>query len=392
MEYAAYSCSEGGFESPKPCTASLAAILESDCRVPYDFSDICSGLCLLCQSALFKYIKNRRERLKTYALESVPRAESAREGLLQPGVLDSRANLAVETLEKRGFNIPSALRLDGHGSKYHSYVPTSMFHWCGSMFSVRLHSRTRSDFDTLVELGFRDFQPLDCSEFSPLLSWCEWLVNPDAATYEARIWFIEHGANLWDPIPNRNFATQARYLYGSIQLAPKVHVNVELERINFTIQFLTRILSARDVRDGCRCRCSSEGCSPFTWFLRWNITLELHNDRNPDNFQRFMDSLPEFFTDCHPNITMEQLRSAIRYKTFHALGIRHTCSHDGRGQVDELTEDEVDELLSEDALLLRILGESVEEFQSELESLLPEDPCGLFFWEHYWPERMTKVT
>lgn len=395
LEYAALSCKES-------CEGSMIVILESDCRVPNQFSGIFSKLCQDCRGELLKHIQNRRERLKIFALERLPGAEASALGLDQTAVLDSKATLVTQTLGKRGFEIPSPLRIDvclenrvgrfdALNAQFDLYKPASMFH------QSPLNTPFGSNFEAISQIGFRDFEEPSSLELSPLLSWlgrpvyilgCE-LKTWEANRIDACIWLINHGANLWDPICSYNSATTAHYLYASVDLSENMTIMSDPARLK--VQFLTRTLSTHDVRDNCDCRCSPGGCSPFLWFLRNNINrlnpFPGPVDHRKDSIYRF----PLLLCRWKPFLRVEQLRSAIRYLTFESLAIRHTCSHNPT-QVETRTADEIEELMSEDASLLELLEELVQEFDSKLESVITkEDPLGLHFWETHWSGRMEEV-
>lgn len=395
LEYAALSCKES-------CEGSMVVILESDCRVPNQFSGIFSKLCRDCRGELLKHIQNRRERLKSFALERLPVAEASALGLDQTAVLDSKANLVTQTLGRRGFEVPSPLRIDvclenrvGRfdtlNAQFDLYNPASMFH------QNPLNSPFGSNFEAIFQLGFRDFEEPFSIELSPLLSWlglpvyilgCE-LEAWEANRIDACIWLVNHGANLWDPISSYNSATTAHHLYASVDLSERMNVISDSARLK--AQFLTRTLSTNDVRDNCDCRCSLGGCSPFLWFLRNNINRLTAFHGPFDGRQYTIYRFPLSLRRWKPFFSVEQLRSAIRYLTFECLAIRHTCSHD-YPQVEKRTADEIEEIMSEDASLLELLEELVQDFDSELQSVITEeDPLGLQFWETHWPGRMEEV-
>lgn len=379
MEYAAYNCRLGSTEH---CTASLAAILEADCKVPNQTSDLLTYQCQACKEELFRHIKDRRERLKNYALERLPGSDASAMGLRQATVLDSKAQLVVKALRTRGFGIPPSLQLDAPDKAHCRSNSVTVFHHC--------FGHNRADFDVLFNLGFRDFEAFDPVGLSPLLSWCS--VMPRFEAYEACIWLIEHGANLWDPVPNTNLATTAHHLYGFISLMNHDYQYADPEKVKSSVQTLTKVLSTHDVRDVCRCSCSPGGCSTIAWFLKWNLGIKDILDEYPDQMQNISRWFAEFLIEKKPTITIDQLRLAIRCLTFEFLEIRHTCIHDGPYQTKAPSEEEIDELTIEDAPLLQLLEELVVEFESELQSLRTEqDPYGIPFWNTYWPERMNGV-
>lgn len=381
----------------------MTVILESDCRVPNQFSRVFSKLCRNCKGVLFRHIRDRRERLKKFALERLPRAEASALGLYQPAVLDTKANLVNQALAKRGFEMPSPLRLDvclthragrfdALNVDFDLYQPVSMFH------QSPINSPFESNFEALYQLGFRGFEEPASLEFSPLLSWLTctkhvhhtelefWEIN----RINACIWLIDHGANLWDPISRDIPATTAHYICDSIDAERHRLLASDPEKLK--IQLLMEILSIHDVRDNCHCRCSLGGCSPLVWFLRrFNGPWRPFSYRSDAGIAYEVQQFPRFFSTWKPSLSVAQHRSAIRYLTFELLGIRHTCSHDYE-KAEKPTADETEELLSEDASLLQLLEELVEKFNSELQSVITEDdPLGLLVWKTHWAGSMEKV-
>lgn len=389
LHYAALNCTE-------PCESSVVAILKADCRLPNKYPGVFLCLCRTCRGEILRHIKNRRERLKRYALVRLPSAEAAALGLYNAAVLDSKASLVIQALERRGFDIPSPLRLDTcliPDHQFDQYQSVSMFH----------QSPLNSPFgnlEAIFRFGFRDFDlPL---ETSALLSWFkssehidlryhdDWKIN----NHRACNWLIQHGANLWDPIPRDIYAaTTAHYMYDWLRVFETDTAEMT-EATRSSFHQWTKLLSTHDVRDDCHCRCSPGGCSPFVWFLRSHIIMISFDWYDPsDHKQELIDSFPDFLDQWKPNFTMEQLRSAVRYLTFEVLDIRHTCSHRYHGNVTKLAPDEIEELMSEDSSLTDLLEELVEDFDLKLQSSITEkDPFGLRFWNGHWRQRMEEVT
>lgn len=86
------------------------------------------------------------------------------------------------------------------------------------------------------------------------------------------------------------------------------------------------------------------------------------------------------------------MRSVIRYATFEALGIRHTCCHDDTALPFEhdRTNEELEELRQENRFLVAHLNILVTEFEVELEQMSQEwyVDQSVSFWHGCWLPRM----
>jgi hypothetical protein len=167
------------------------------------------------------------------------------------------------------------------------------------------------------------------------------------------------------------------------------------------LQNLSQHLPVSDFRDSCRCRCSPSGCIPFHWFLRGNSSSCLSKDYLQEYEADRLGHSSEImtlFTLLGPVMTSEQLNAAIRFWTFEALEIRHTCLHGensaalGGSIRKERSDEEIREILDEDAPLLEILEDLVDEFESRYYGERTKDGSSApNFWKGYWLTRMREV-
>ena len=89
---------------------------------------------------------------------------------------------------------------------------------------------------------------------------------------------------------------------------------------------------------------------------------------------------------------------AIRWGTFQALGIQHTCCSGGLryGRVPVYDTDDIREIEEEQAALLDILEDLVEDFQDRVTRILEQDDTDVIgyikqFWTGYWRDRIEEV-
>ncbi|KAK6854980.1 hypothetical protein PG995_008512 [Apiospora arundinis] len=150
-------------------------------------------------------------------------------------------------------------------------------------------------------------------------------------------WLVEHGADLFaelsTELPTRNpmgFPTRKNDsggLYGAHYffffagastrfVAPK---SDELAKFN---KLSTNVI-CHNLTDGCKCHCSIEGCDPFLWFIKsWLPWLWAGTKIYFDTIQQNME---HFSSECGAELTALTYEAVIRYATFEALGLNHTC-------------------------------------------------------------------
>ncbi|KAK1719637.1 hypothetical protein BDP67DRAFT_485774 [Colletotrichum lupini] len=99
---------------------------------------------------------------------------------------------------------------------------------------------------------------------------------------------------------------------------------------------------------------------------------------------------------CGPELTLATYEEAIRFMTFEALDLFHSCCST-HSVVDEgATWVDIDdtEVIEEQGLLLELHEELVVEFTREAREYLGDGPNGRIlstqFWRSYWTDRMTE--
>ncbi|KAI9651562.1 MAG: hypothetical protein M1831_000757 [Alyxoria varia] len=139
--------------------------------------------------------------------------------------------------------------------------------------------------------------------------------------------------------------------------------------------------------DGCSCACSSEGCLPVT-----DLVDSLIHPHYSDIFSRpfllgfrgigtVLDLLLTDLRDQHAKsrIALE----AVRYATFHRLGITHTCHHHRKSRVTDY--DDHKESREGKRTTVQLLETFMQEFEAKLD--LEKMSLERFFYE-VWEGRM----
>ncbi|KAL3444301.1 hypothetical protein BJX65DRAFT_311079 [Aspergillus insuetus] len=162
------------------------------------------------------------------------------------------------------------------------------------------------------------------------------------------------------------------------------------------IKFLCLIIR-EDCRDHCLCACSHDGCSSFQRMLSGYCRVGAFGDPDPymtalaamlDGLQ---NSAPESFSELQRRKISLQ---ALRFFSFEALELTHTC-HQTKGfllscgrEAKPMDDDEIQEIREEEAGLISLLDEMMDEFSRKYDEL----GFGLHdFLEECWIPRMNKV-
>lgn len=142
-----------------------------------------------------------------------------------------------------------------------------------------------------------------------------------------------------------------------------------------------------DLTDGCRCRCTTRGCSPFTWMMKGSgfmRPLPHGTVQIPDSE---IDRLVSHYSRCGLELTSLTYKAAIRYATFGALGLIHTCCDASRLTFIEdewVDRDDVEDVNEEQAPLLELLENLVEEFEEKAVGFMKADSSGHSLFPQFW--------
>lgn len=338
-----------------------------------------------CRARYLRHLKDRRERLKQLALTNLPFLESTSLGLHSSIVLDSRASEVLRLLQDRGVNIPQALAIGKH---------------CRSIFLDDMFSSQTADF--LFNLGFRDVDPFTNFTEDLMAIWAKWDTF-SATESESFEWLSNHGLDI------------SRSLFPS-SLSPKTQLrravcagHIVLYKIGLKASYFDpqweglrtvvlrsnaslfgRVLLA-GLADNCRCRCCPGGCTPLIYLFKGIEHPHLPRYASKRKHSNFLHHIS--VTEVATCWRVEDHIAAMRYMTFDAFEIRHTCCNpillpqDGHGT------DDLDPIEDDDASL-NVFEALVLEFEEELHKRVAatsSKPMVLAdFWKNFWPTRIVE--
>ncbi|KAI1111640.1 hypothetical protein F5Y14DRAFT_464410 [Nemania sp. NC0429] len=324
----------------------------------------------------------RREELKRLGLENLSETEAKSLRLYESTVLDSKACSVQELLRSKGVNIPSAVVIP-------QYDSSSVYHWASDA----------DTFDKLWACGFRDINNFNILGGLPLIRLDD---------IKTTLWLIEHGADYWTPLGERNAygldinksITPAHLAMSSIG-SQLVSINWRLIDIEAAKQVAAKLFEVR-VSDACSCECSVGGCTILSAIFDWR-----HNDydwlpsksSSPSLQTLFRDGIWDAIQGCQSRFRKEDTMGIIRRTTFDSLKLMHTCCRLQRYQyllrTKRYTPEEVDEINSEQATLLAVFADLLIEF----ETIAYEDRNGApliindpeEFWIRRWLPRIREI-
>lgn len=208
-------------------------------------------------------------------------------------------------------------------------------------------------------------------------------------------WMICRGANLY--MPSRHgypaifyvaseFGTQlytASYKCHSKACPHDSTLFCELEKILSThvsgARLLSKVLSD-DTRDNCLCACSERGCSPLTRLLKAYY--------RPNSLGVIGHLQEVVYSTSNAHSRNPTVSAILRYLTFEALEMTHTCHDVSRFSVRFPDPEETSEIRDEESAMIEQLDELMVEFDGKYDEL----GVGIReFLDGYWHTRMDEV-
>ena len=335
---------------------------------------------------LLSTLQERRRKLLDLAKLTLPAEVWADLDVPTDRLLDGRAAEIQRVLIDADIEIPESISV--------RWTPGAVYH--GPI-------RSAKQADQLWDAGFRDIDsPNDLGRTPIMVTDCH-------AKLEYDQWLLDHGADLHGEIPSvhhnecgkghritgltkihyvaRNLGWNGRLLITSkVDSAPRV-VNGPL--INFE-----GLLTQTGCLDDCHCACSSGGCAPFTVLLKTlnkSPNLYLKDPEEPSECRRLL--LQQLESPGHPASSAPMLSNiiekVIRFETFEALQLTHTCCEFGLYSPSRrYTPEEVQEIHEEWEELLSKHEDLVSEFCHKFQEL---GGTLTSFLEGYWQTRMDEV-
>ncbi|SPJ91981.1 uncharacterized protein FTOL_13635 [Fusarium torulosum] len=342
--------------------------------------------------------------LKQFALDNLPITEVERLDLASERVLDSHASEVTQLLQDSGIAVPAALAVVRS-------EPLPVYQ--------ALHSPV--DAELFFRIGFRDtdsWWTTDMAELERIpgqgLSYLHWLTKHGGISCQisfpsVRDTFTTH-LIFW------LIGSEVQPYWPGNSLPPAID-----ERIAWIHGLHTAVMPA-NITDACRCKCSPGGCTPITSLLKGAIkyqdftyqrrhsrevsvqedgddlksntvdSTDFSHDNATDDRNSLLELIPGFILYlehfwCH--LEVRHHVKALRYITYTAFGIRHSCCHPHSSYV--MAEDEGED----EEYKLELLEELLREFEEELIVILQGPDLGATnltdFWQRTWVGRMSEV-
>lgn len=388
-----------------------------------------------CALQLIEIIKCGRGELQAEGRRALSRAMCRDLHLDQDYVLDGYAPNVVQSLAQRGIVIPQI------PTKPYPLAKGSIYHDI-SEDSVRGPGHPVWLADLLFKNGFKDVDHRDSFGKTPLM-----VSNEDTSIRQSAfiLWLLDHGA---DPLVNwpaaGRWGAENPYLKAAHMLL-RIKMYRLCEKPNFmSLREIALRIAPLELFDGCQCGCvQAGGCGTTKILFRelWSAIslgdylifkcsprqkqpdpeevssepltggkihgndsterelssplgsdiLEIRrsigwdsNSRTPTTVRRLSEFLRHLAIDfCQWDHVST---AALRFLTFEALGMRHTCCT--MPKPPELSPEEIVEMQEEDQTMLALLDELVEEFTMELRN--SGDSLDRFLCR-YWVGRIDKV-
>ncbi|OBR16345.1 Ankyrin repeat-containing protein [Colletotrichum higginsianum IMI 349063] len=317
----------------------------------------------------------RRQRLKEAALARLSPEQIDCMNLSGPSVLDRHTNEVLDLLENDGHDVPFGLN-----TRTHRHSPT-IYH---CIAFIRDKSIVVSLADAFYSRGFHEVDAPNARGFTPLM----WVRNTDFA-----LWLVQHGASLTSLVPETVGGYTA--MHTVLSLAGYCLQQHQHEAHSQIMAATPSAIGEAPYLDACRCWCSLRGCHPYSMLLKGMQRSTRASIQSGDMgtvinaLDQFLDNMTASLAALEGGnrgiIPRDLVSTWLRGCTFAALALRHTCCNEGRARHDE---EEVEEILEEDAVELRRLETLLVEFEEAVDdsgSSLTE------FIQTYWKDKMASV-
>lgn len=340
--------------------------------------------CKRTKTAILQHLAQRRQKLEQLAVSNLPAAQVKELGLCRGWILDRTAFKVQRSLTAQSCNVPSYLKV--HCDKQ----PAALQETQKSVYTYILDRETA---EYAFSLGFeRETAFIDV--FRRVIrnviqrgsrGWpSPWYID----------WILDSGADLTSTVPVDfvpgvvDGATWAHYLMSVLGYKARIWPYRLYD--NALPQPVADTAFSEVLGDDCRCHCSSQGCTPLIKFLeglgcrrrfpRTSFTLT-------EGIRSFVASIQALVAGEHTAQSWMP-RAVLRYATFCALGLRHTCcKHAHGGLCSIMDSDEIDEIHEEDSATLQQLEELVTYFGDGYGSMATLD----LFLKDVWLLKMKEV-
>lgn len=320
---------------------------------------------------VLSHLAQRRRGMELLAISKLPAAEVQDLGLSRGRTLD-RNTARVQHYLARRCNIPRELLF---------YPTNDVSKWLGCSESIYACIYDRDVAEHAISLGF-DFGTAFTDLFAQVIQDVvsdrpsRHGVTYGHASFPTYVcWMIDRGADIFGTVPvgfvpgAAQKITWAHYLMASLGIA-----RVQTPQLPRELpQGIAEVAARQGVLDGCKCWCSEHGCTPLVKFLEglgWR-QIPQRSELLDSYALRTSDTLGSLFPRCKDDgLACDWIyRAVLRYITFCALGLRHTCCklvHKSSYSISD--DEEIREIHEEDAAYIQILEELMSDFETEYEN------------------------
>ena len=336
---------------------------------------------------LLSTLQERRRKLFELAKLTLPAEVWADLDVPTDRLLDDRAAEIQRVLIDAGIEIPESIS-----------VPQRR----GTVYNGVIQSAKQAD--QLWDAGFRDIDSPNKHGYTPImdtgrstgLEYAQWLLN-HGADLHGEFSYVQHMlCDKGTPVAGftkLHYVAQSLGRTGMLFIKPKLLPGPWVVSNEPIITF-EELLVKNGCHDDCYCACSSGGCAPFTILLKTiQKERDLHAEASstPAESRRLL--LQQLESPGHPasSALMRSMISekVIRFETFEALQLSHTCCDFGYYVPRRrYTPEEVQEIREEWEVLLSKHEDLVSEFCHKFQEL---GGTLTSFLESYWQTRMDEV-
>lgn len=388
------------------CAESMKLLATADLAFNFRWSELVATAALdpAISDLLLRLIMERCRQLHNFGLMVLP------EELIKSLQLDdfeifiSKAWLMFNYLGRGNITIPAKFKIAGYSDQRGCFCPCA-----GSI--LHLEDLSLTGAQTFLNEGFNRID-IDCEGLTPLMCLQPKLFNPKRFL-ELVNFFVEKGARLDKEIPPRYIAGfdltksgthnhhRAIHRVASMSWCYLRYLELEiphiLEGLKLGSSPVWKSLITSIDSDPCLCACSSDGCRSISLALKMSVGRFERPFSDLRNWERTLKLLRVLATLLESLMGQYLVRDVVRFLTFSALELTHTCCNHNNyfstallsllGVVMIWLKDptEIEEIREEKASMIDRLDLLVEEFMKDIDELaisLPE------FLRTRWPERM----
>jgi hypothetical protein len=345
--------------------------------------------CQRTRMAIVQHIARRRRELGQLAVSKLSAAEVRDLDVCRGWILDQYATQAQYYLTARSVDIPKHLMVcEQNLLTEFLKSSTSIFAYITDReTAVYAHSLGFSRKTAFLVLFHRMMWSIAYRKhlnFSP--PYIYWTINDGSS----------EGADIAAVVPS-NFisgvvapATWAHYLMKILGAETRRDTRRDNMRDGVFPPSVADVTMSEALGDKCQCHCSLQGCTPLMRFLE-GFGLRRGYFRYSFVLESDVMSLPRILEALLPDRDIAQSwvpSAVVRYLTFSALELRHTCCDlRTNGQDSVLDPEEVDEIHEEDSAMLQRLEDLVDHFDIECDSMTDFSS----FLGYVWLPKMREV-